>query len=49
MRARPLLPVLVAARGSWRAGARAATGAGATAALLAATGLVLRRRRRGMA
>jgi D-alanyl-D-alanine carboxypeptidase len=30
----------------WRAGARAATGAGA--ALLAATGLVLRRRRRGM-
>jgi serine-type D-Ala-D-Ala carboxypeptidase (penicillin-binding protein 5/6) len=38
-----------AVRRSWRAGARAATGAGATAALLAATGLVLRRRRRGMA
>jgi len=38
-----------AARGSWRAGARAATGAGATAALLAAAGLVLRRRRRGVA
>ena len=38
-----------AARGSWRAPARAATGAGATAALLAAAGLVLRRRRRGMA
>jgi serine-type D-Ala-D-Ala carboxypeptidase (penicillin-binding protein 5/6) len=38
-----------AARRSWPAGARAATGAGATAALLAATGLVLRRRRRGLA
>jgi D-alanyl-D-alanine carboxypeptidase len=37
-----------AAPRSWPAGARAATGAGATAALLAA-GLVLRRRRRGMA
>jgi D-alanyl-D-alanine carboxypeptidase len=37
-----------AAGGSWPAGARAATGAGATAALLAA-GLVLRRRRRGLA
>jgi serine-type D-Ala-D-Ala carboxypeptidase (penicillin-binding protein 5/6) len=36
----------VAAHGSWRARARAATGAGATAALLAAAGLVLRRRRR---
>jgi len=38
-----------AARGSWRAGARTATGAAVTAALLAAGGLVLRRRRRGMA
>jgi D-alanyl-D-alanine carboxypeptidase len=36
------------ARASWPGGARAATGAGATAALLAA-GMVLRRRRRGMA
>jgi D-alanyl-D-alanine carboxypeptidase len=39
----------MAARTGRPAGARAATGAGATAALLAATGLVLRRRRRGMA
>jgi D-alanyl-D-alanine carboxypeptidase (penicillin-binding protein 5/6) len=42
-------PDAPAARRSWPAGARAATGAGATAALLAATGLVLRRRRRGLA
>jgi hypothetical protein len=41
-------PGPAAARERWRAGTRAATGAGATAALLAA-GLVLRRRRRGMA
>ncbi|HEU4397266.1 MAG TPA: hypothetical protein VFU54_05445 [Actinomycetota bacterium] len=38
-----------AAQGSGRAAARAATGAGATAALLATLGLVMRRRRRGQA
>jgi D-alanyl-D-alanine carboxypeptidase len=38
-----------AAQGSGWAAARAATGAGATAALLAAIGLVMRRRRRGQA